>query len=142
MRSTLFILNLLGNHPRSRQFFISLRTFKCIIITGISCPCSRSRIILSKAIIKGPKKKSKGKGGPAFRQSLGFPDARAKPLLCQHPDLLMRTGLSHRSGVPEPNLGNHSYICVSALSGSVQNPQCHWFNLNLILLNSYRYLRL
>ncbi|EKV05948.1 hypothetical protein PDIG_81450 [Penicillium digitatum PHI26] len=39
--------------------------------------------------------KIQGQGsGPTFRQSLGFPDARAKPLLCQHPNLLMRTGLA------------------------------------------------
>lgn len=81
-------------------FFISLYTFKWMIIPGINCPCSKSRIILSKVIIKGPKKKSKGKGsGATVRQSLGFPDARAKGLLCQHPDLLMRTGLLHRSGL-------------------------------------------
>lgn len=51
--------------------FLSLHPFKGIIILGISCPCSKSRIILSKVIIKGPKKsKGKGSGVPLFVRAL------------------------------------------------------------------------
>ncbi|KAJ5158557.1 uncharacterized protein N7500_008208 [Penicillium coprophilum] len=51
------------------------------------------RRVLSKASIQ--KGKNGGQGPSHFSsESLGFPDARAEPLLCQRPDLLIRTGLT------------------------------------------------